>query len=67
MHLYKIKNNITKEYADRINKINGVYKIFISNINCLENINIYSIIRYTYGKIDNNFEFTISNATNIYL
>lgn len=44
-----------------------IYTIFIHNLNCLENIVFDSIIRYTYGKTDNNFVFTISNATNIYL
>ena len=67
LKIYEIKNNITKEYADIINKLNGVYTIFLNNIDCLENINMYSIITYTYGRIDNNFEFTISNGTNIYL
>ena len=67
LNLYEINDNKKKEYEDIINKINGIYTIFIDDINSLNITQIESMIKYTYGKIDNYFEFKVSNGINIYL
>ena len=67
LNLYEINDNKKKEYEEIINKINGIYTIFLVDLNSLKITQIESMIKYTYGKIDNYFEFKVSNGINIYL
>ena len=66
LSVYNKKDEIHNIYSKIIYSINGLYTIFINNLESLPNINIDFLFNYTKGKIQNFFNIP-TNTSSYYL
>ena len=67
LKIYNKKGDLKEIFYNLINLITGLYTIFIQKLDLINDLQLGKYLDFTKGKIDNFFNFSISDQSSVYL